>query len=112
MIKFNPASFGAVRYDRFGSLAALLPYISGMAAFGVKADVKIAEYLEFRWPFRPRAAIRRGAQQVLVRKIPILHMRKTLILSPALPLADFEQRDSIKLDHGEVIKKGDVVGLT
>jgi hypothetical protein len=39
-------------------------------------------------------------------------MRKTLIPSPALPLADFEQRDSIKLDHGEVIKKGDVVGLT
>ena len=28
--------------------------------------------------FRPKAAVRRGAQQVLVREIPIFHMRKTL----------------------------------
>jgi hypothetical protein len=39
-------------------------------------------------------------------------MRKTLISVSALPLADLEQRDSIELDHREVVKKGDVVRLT
>jgi hypothetical protein len=42
---------------------------------------------------------------------PALHMRKTLILSAVLALADFEQRASIEFDHCEVLKKRYVVGL-
>jgi hypothetical protein len=38
-------------------------------------------------------------------------MRKTLILSAVLALADFEQRASIEFDHCEVLKKRYVVGL-
>ena len=43
--------------------------------------------------------------------IPVLNMRKSLIRSTVLALANFEQWDSVEFDHCEVLEKRYVVGL-